>query len=142
MSATRNGTTSESSPELTELAHRITEIDTPIDSRDCPHDCGGTLTVEDDTVICSTCRCTPDGVYIDPPERTWVKQSRGWLFSRPNPKGERLETWPPDERERYRGSNETRMVGAYSTSLFDADDDERPDSVTDEYTFELPLLSE
>jgi hypothetical protein len=141
MSATQNGTASEATVELTTLADCIEHVDGPVDTRDCPHDCHGNLSLTDDEeVICETCRCTPDGEYISPEERTWVSQPRGWLFSRPNPKGERLQNHPPDERERYRGSNLVRLYGG-RTCLYDADDEERPDGVTEEYTFDLPLLT-
>lgn len=66
MSQTVTATTNDSA-ELTGLAYAISEIDTKYDSRDCPHDCHGSLSVDDEgRVLCETCRCTPDGVYLPP----------------------------------------------------------------------------
>jgi len=54
------------SQSVTSLADAI-EADTDEDKRACRQpSCHGSLTVEDGRVVCSLCRCTPDGVYLPP----------------------------------------------------------------------------
>ena len=104
------------------LAHAITHIDTDTDDRNCPHECHGTLSVtDDDRVICETCRCTPAGVYIPPPERSSRTKPRyvqsGWF----DPRGVRGDNGVAQSfnHDEYNGPDTSttltrvRMAGGY-----------------------------
>ncbi|WP_206750518.1 hypothetical protein, partial [Halorubrum sp. SP9] len=67
---------------VTSLADAI-RTDEPEDTRSCPHEtCEGSLSVrDDDTVYCTACRCTPDGVYLPPegyPSRGPDRRVESW----------------------------------------------------------------
>lgn len=121
----------------TKLARAIEDIDTKFDSRDCPHECHGTLSTDDDgRVLCETCRCTPDGVYLPPendedggavsePSKSDCSQ---YLFfeggyprsSTFNPKGSEWDNHlaEPDHtgdlvRATYRNSGKRKVVGSF-----------------------------
>lgn len=118
----------------TKLAQAIEDIDTKYNSRDCPHECHGTLTTDDDSrVLCESCRCTPDGVYL-PPESdtdnstTSKSDCSQYLFfqdgetrsSAFNPKGSEWDNHLAEQdyhgdldRARYRNSNAVIMVGGF-----------------------------
>jgi len=100
--------------------------DEPEDTRSCPHEtCEGSLSVrDDDTVYCTSCRCTPEGVFLPP---------KGYPSDGPNT---RVELWGHDE---YDNSRLPRLAGGYEP-VYDEDDDERPAGVGDEYTFDLSTL--
>jgi len=111
------------------------------DVRACPHDCHGTLelTEDENDVVCSFCRCRPDGTYL-PPESddplprvvpahgTDSTARRGTDFVRLYPHPSRPSNgyprgWLTDgdasaaegrsERERYRNSERVILVGGY-----------------------------
>lgn len=90
------------------------------DDRDCPHDCHGNLTVAEDgqTVVCWLCRCTPDGVYIEPPRRRHDDGRRA------------------NNRVTYRISGRVRLAGGFEPPYSERDE-RRPDGVTADYTFDL-----
>ena len=153
MSSTQS-TTSDDGVTITSLADAI-KTDEPEDTRSCRHqDCHGTLTVTDeDRVVCGSCRCTPDGVFL-PPE-----SSGGSGFRRYNPRFARRTTWcgdgyadsdpkgVPDEdgvlqrwnHEKYDNSDKARLAGGYD-DVYDEEEAERPAGVGDEYTFNLTTL--
>jgi len=122
------GTRPESDNEkagVTSLADAI-RTDKPEDTRSCRQEtCEGSLTVrEDDTVYCTSCRCTPAGVFLPP---------KGYPSRGPNTL---LETW---EHGTYNNSGNPRLAGGYEP-VYDEDADRRPDAVDDEYTFDLSTL--
>lgn len=133
--------------EVRTLADCIEHVDTPIDSRSCPHDCHGNLDLTDSgNVICQTCRCTPDGVYLPPKERTWGKdrhdrlfEPRGSGFLGGNPWGQRGEDGSVERAVRYDNSNIVQMAGGYE-EVYNRDPDIRPNGVGTEYTFDLSTL--
>lgn len=153
---------------VTSLADAI-KADTDEDKRACRQpSCHGSLTVEDGRVVCSLCRCTPDGVYLpldgDGSEGTVgnagsaqrasdngyetadeITRSawRDNVLSGADPKGPQVEItatdgWQ-DGGDTYPRSQVMRLAGGYER-VYDADDDRRPDGVTDEYTFDLSTL--
>jgi len=87
------------------------------DTRDCPHNCHGSLSVEEhdseEIVLCQSCRCTPDGVYYDPDDSTTPEV--GFQAFAPNRDNwdRGLEWRQSGERERYRNSDNVMMVGAF-----------------------------
>jgi hypothetical protein len=116
--------------------------DSPFDDvRACPHDCHGTLelTEDEDNVVCSFCRCRPDGTYLPPEEDDplpRVVPSRGAdstarrgtdfvrLYPHPSrPSNGSPRGWLTDgdgptaegspDRERYRNSERVILVGGY-----------------------------
>jgi len=129
-------TTTENGNTYTELAEGL-RTDEPQDSRDCPHDCHGELTVDDDdTVYCETCRCTPDGVFL-PPDN-WEDSTRQdghcsqyaffevGLPRSPtfNPKGSRWDSGLESkhnraERAQYRNSRRRKVVGSFELAYPD-----------------------
>ena len=120
---------------VTSLADAL-RTDEPEDTRDCPHEsCEGSLSLTDnDRVLCQTCRCTPEGVFLplDPLDEGGSSAS--------NPKGQRGEdrvpqAWNHDEYP----NGAARLAGGYD-DVYDEDDDERPCGVGDEYTFDLSTL--
>lgn len=109
MSETR--TTDNERQAIRTLADAIKHIDKDQDTRDCPHECHGVLTVTDDNVVlCQSCRCTPDGVYY-PPEQNDSSTNSGRVKSNHNPWGQRREHGNVD---RYRHSNKVRLAGGYT----------------------------
>lgn len=107
-------TTSEPSGRLTPLAERI-KADGPEDHRSCPHNCPGNLSLlNDDRVICQTCRTTPEGVYIPPKGETGVNEGRCAQFSWFCPSVEgNGHPWADDEREHYRHSGKVVLAGGF-----------------------------
>jgi len=94
MSQTRSGEASDGGSRHKQLADGI-RTDLPEDTRDCPHECHGHLTVdEDDRVICTLCRCDPDGVYY-PPE-PWDDSESTTRSSGSNPHPSRVQNHHPD----------------------------------------------
>lgn len=132
----------DSSTERTPLAHALQAIDTKYDSRDCPHNCSGTLSVDDnDRVLCESCRCTPDGVYLPPTDESATMEGRFSQFVWFYPKGQRpedgvVEQW---EHDRYPGSDRqcqlprVRMAGGYEAVY----DETLPAGEGDEYEYDL-----
>lgn len=144
MSATKS-TSAESNDGATSLAEGL-QTDEPGDTRSCPHECHGSLSVTDsDIVICESCRCTPDGTYLPPDDgETDNIEGRGTVFypSYPHPsrRSEPFQTWGHDEyREHDDGHEYVRLAGGYER-VYDEDEDNRPDGVDDEYTFDLSTL--
>jgi len=129
-------------PSIETLADRLEHVDGPTDTRHCS--CGGVLTLtESGNPICQQCRCTPAGVYLPPPQKEWLIDAKEYLYdargqwsSASDPKGKRVQTTRP---ERYDNSNLVVLVGGRE-ELYNADDDIRPNGVTDEYTFDLSTL--
>ena len=109
---------------VTSLADAL-RTDEPEDTRDCPHEsCEGSLSVtDDDRVLCQTCRCTPEGVFLPP-----------------DPKGQQGENGVPQawNHDEY-PNGAARLAGGYD-DVYDEDEDERPRGVGDEYTFDLSTL--
>jgi hypothetical protein len=114
-------TTTDDGTTYTELAEAM-RSDEPQDSRECPHECHGSLSVkDDDTVLCESCRCTPDGVYLPPDtergDGTPVKSAcsqytffcceGSFPMFYPHP-------WANEDRERYRHSGAVRLVGGFT----------------------------
>ena len=110
---------------VTSLADAI-RSDQPEDTRSCPHEsCEGSLSVQDDdTVYCTSCHCTPAGVFCPPDPYP----SRG-----PNT---RVESWSHGS---YNNSGLPRLAGGYEP-VYDEDEDRRPNGVGTEYTFDLSTL--
>ncbi len=133
--ATQNGTADDAG--LTPLAKGL-KNDRPEDSRSCPHECHGSLSLLDDNrVICETCRCTPDGIYIPLDEpKTSVIEGRCLQSSWFNPYPSRSQNGSP---ERYDGSNRVRLPGGFE-EVYDEDPEGRPRGVGDEYTWDLSTL--
>lgn len=142
---------SRSESPLSELAYNIKYADRDVDKRECRRDdCDGRLMVEDDRVVCSVCRTTPDGIYVPPKShdkdrevyydidsngqtdyRTWSYPSS---YSYPYPsEGENHHL------QRYDNSNRVRLPGGCE-AVYDENDDRRPNGVTEEYTFDLTTL--
>lgn len=128
MAGTRPESDGGTTAQLTKLAHAIEHIDRDRDSRDCPHDCHGSLDVDDDgRVICESCRCTPDGVYIPPKEtRSSGSNPKGSWGENTLPDGGYYHCtffepiwpigkhpWADSDRERYRNSNEVVLAGGF-----------------------------
>jgi len=135
-------TTAEGDSGLSTLARGL-KNDEDKDRRSCPHDgCHGTLELTDsDRVVCNGCRCTPDGVYLPlPPSKHYVT----YVSSRRDPKGLWGESTDPDgwtrtvhvDHDEYDVSQNIRLAGGYEI-VYDADDQRRPDGVSEEYTFNL-----
>jgi len=154
MSETKPQSDSATNNTLTGLAHAIKNVDRDADTRKCPHECHGTLQLtDDDRVICPSCRCTPDGVYLPPDDHGdnsgqdsqcmqfafFVgKRKIGPLSSDSYPKGERPQS-PSNGREYYSQSNKPILPGGHER-VYDEDDTNRPNWVGDEYTFDLSTL--
>jgi len=123
-------TSSDSGSVCSQLAAGI-KTDEEHDSRPCPHDdCHGTLTLTDaENVVCASCRCTPDGIYLPPQVRghngTTLARYRGTAG-----------TWSHDT---YDNSTATRLAGGYE-AVYDEEDRNRPSGVGTEYTFDLSTL--
>ena len=113
MNETRS-TTAEDSAGVTPLAQGL-KNDRASDSRPCPHDtCHGELTLtNDDRVVCTSCRVTPNGVFLMP----------DW-------EGEDDED---GEDERYSNSNEVILPGGREVVY----DETHPAGGTDEYVFDV-----
>lgn len=142
-SATKNGTSDNGASGRTPLVEGL-KRDRPEDSRDCPHECHGSLTLtENERVICQSCRCTPDGVFSEPSEST-PDQPRGLVSSARNPYPSHTENGDA-EREWYSHSfrecslTRVRMPGGFE-NVYDENDENRPDGVDDEYTWDLSTL--
>jgi hypothetical protein len=154
--------TSETTTEDTDVTVEQTSLKEAIkneadhDHRPCPHKCYGSLTVEDDVVLCQTCRHTPDGEYVPPkyedddggsPDDTQCSQyiffhtnmERRFLESQhQNPWGRWGENTDPRESY-YDFSKKPRMFGG-NWRVYSANNDVRPDGITEEYTFDLSTL--
>jgi hypothetical protein len=174
--------TSETTTEDTDVTVEQTSLKEAIkneadhDHRPCPHKCYGSLSVvdashvststeaspreasevEDDVVLCQTCRHTPDGEYVPPkyeddddgsPDDTQCSQ---YIFFHPNMERRFLESqhqnpwgrWGEntDPRESYYDfSKKPRMFGG-NWRVYSANNDVRPDGITEEYTFDLSTL--
>lgn len=105
------------------------------DTRKCPHThCHGNLSVVEqdngEIVLCQSCRCTPDGVYYEPEERSTPSTSHDgqcsqYLFFKGeepdvtafDPRGNEwdngLQFRNSGEREEYRNSGNVKMVGGF-----------------------------
>jgi len=87
------------------------------DTRKCPHNCHGELSVVEDgdteRVLCQSCRCTPEGIYYDPDDSTTPEV--GFQAFAPNRDNwdRGLEWRRSDDRERYRNSDNVKMVGGF-----------------------------
>jgi len=140
MAGTR-ATESEAHEQVRSLAGAIQHVDTKYDSRDCPHECHGTLTVieesGDNIVICESCRCTPDGVYYPPEtnERKVISTVQPQGFTGGKQPSRRYDErtlrdyqplhpyrrspdrgghpWADHDRERYRHSGRVKLVGGF-----------------------------
>jgi hypothetical protein len=126
---TESAVKTDTSDGLTSLANAIKNIDRTVDSRQCraTEDCHGTLRLtDDDEVVCTSCQCKPDGTFILPPayqeQDTSPEQTVGHAV----------------KVERYYNSDNVILPGGYEAP-YDEDDDERPNSVGDEYTYDLTL---
>jgi len=103
--------------ETTDTLLKGLKNDEDQDTRDCPHNCHGSLTVvereAEEMVLCQSCRCTPDGVYYDPDDSTTPEV--GFQAFAPNRDNwdRGLEWRRSGERERYRNSDNVMMVGAF-----------------------------
>ena len=117
---------------VTSLADAL-RTDEPEDTRDCPHEsCEGSLSLtDDDRVLCQTCRCTPDGVFLPPED--WDNEDnedegsvpgtvsaytqatffREQLPVDPSWTGE-PHPWRGRERDRYRHSGKVRLLGGFT----------------------------
>jgi len=134
-------TTSEGDSGLSTLARGL-KNDEDKDRRSCPHDgCHGTLELTDsDRVVCNGCRCTPDGVYLPlPPSKHYVTPH--------SQQYEPIQLRTKDVWERslnvehgyYINSKKPRMAGGYE-EVYNKNSEIRPDTVTNEYTFDLTTL--
>jgi len=134
-SATKNGTSDTGASGHTPLVQGL-KNDRPEDSRSCPHECHGSLSLTDEDIpICQSCRCTPDGVYLPTSmdttaNKAWRSGSRG-----ENPYPSRGEDAPP----RYDNSDLVVLPGGHE-EVYDEDDENRPNGVIDEYTWDLSTL--
>ena len=104
------------------------------DTRPCPHDtCDGDLRLfeigGEETPLCSTCFCTPDGTFYPPPMRV----------DRVDPHAP-LRSWVRGEdRDEYEQTGRTRLAGGYE-DVYNANEENRPDGVSTDYTFDLSTL--
>jgi len=154
--------TSTEGSTVTTLAEGM-RTDRETDRRGCPQpSCHGVLSLieaEDgsERVCCETCRCTPDGEYLNPERRDLdegaddsgdkrVVQTGNQgqcvqfhFFYRQSivEESEGPAGWFRD-RDTYE-SGERRMAGGYER-VYDEDDDARPHGVGDAYTFDLSTL--
>ena len=139
MSVSDPTTTTTDETTTTDLAYAITEIDTELDSRDCPHECHGELSVSDDgRVLCQSCRCTPSGVYIPPSEGDSVDTIESAPSSLSThffyPKGPPVPTRV--ERDRYSHSKKVILLGGFEAVY----DETHSAGEGDSYTFDLSTL--
>lgn len=113
MSGTRS-TTTEDSSGVTTLAQGL-KNDRAEDSRDCLHSsCHGELTLTDgERVVCRSCRCTPDGIFLMPQRRD--------------------EDDEDDHKERYSNSNNVILPGGHEKIY----DETYPAGGTHEYVFDI-----
>mgnify|MGYP007038804118 CR=1 FL=1 len=141
---TKSTTSSDQSKTAT-LAEGI-KNDREEDTRGCPHEgCHGhlTLTEDENRVVCSGCRCTPDGVYLPLPES---KHAITYVASRRNPEGLWGGNTVRDGWELvFRRGHDTydnryqdvpRLAGGYE-AVYDQDERGRPHGVSDAYTWDL-----
>jgi hypothetical protein len=136
--------TTDSSHTTTPLAHAIEHIDRDTDERSCPHECHGSLSVTDGRVLCETCRCTPDGVYLPPVNESSLNEGRCSQYLWFYPKGSRPEDHVAEqafEHEEYDGNGDTtlvrvRMVGGYQ----DVYDESLPAGEGDAYEWDISSL--
>lgn len=102
---------------------------------------------DDRVVRCGSCYCTPDGVFLPPTTTTYSTSDRDdrVTHGRHNddsasqsrhPKGSSKEVGHADHVENYYNSKRVILAGGYEPP-YDEDDDERPDSVPEEYSFDL-----
>jgi len=122
-------TTADNGETLTPLAKGI-KTDEDHDTRGCPHDeCHGSLMLTNsENVVCTSCRCTPDGIYLPPTDGNGTSAFAG--------RNDRTPTWDHDT---YDTSNKQRLAGGYE-AVYDEDDENRPNGVGTEYTFDLTTL--
>jgi len=124
MGGTRPESTTEATNGITSLADAIEHVDEPQDSRSCPHNCHGSLDVDDDDrVYCTSCHCTPDGVFLPP--TSYSNHSNG-----------KRDVGHSDSVEVYYNSRNVILAGGYEAP-YDECESERPHGVGDEYTFDL-----
>lgn len=103
---------------ITSLAQGMV-FDHEEDTRSCPHDCHGTLELNEDSIpICQSCRCSPEGIYYHPDEYDAGRlEPNGTVLPPRNPKGKDSRThihpWANDPRDRYRGSNAVILAGGF-----------------------------
>lgn len=125
------------------------------DTRSCKQpDCHGSLKLtEEDIVVCHSCRCTPNGIYLSPEVRERAREDSNYTFTytiagRTREGGESPYNPYPSKgrntdagtsRERYDNSGQVICVGGKET-VYNANDEVRPDSVGEEYTFDLSTL--
>jgi hypothetical protein len=129
--------TTDSSHATTPLAHAIEHIDRDTDERSCPHECHGSLSVDDGRVLCETCRCTPDGVFLPPADESTVNEGRCSQYLWFNTKVPQTNhPWHTGECERYHNSNRAKMPGGYQNVY----DETHPAGKGDEYTFDISSL--
>jgi len=118
------GTRATTASDSDKIASLVTglRIDTERDRRSCRQpSCHGHLTLfgeDDDRVICPFCCVTPDDVFLTPPRRDDDEDT---------------------DRERYDHSGRVVLPGGWE-QVYDQNDERRPDSVTDEYTFDLTTV--
>jgi len=127
------------------VAHGL-EIDTDRDSRNCRQpDCHGSLAIRDEWVICTSCRCTPDGIFVPPDEESenTIEDGQCSQFTWFHPLGQgRLNGENPHPADgengvpRYRNSKNVRLIGGVE-EVYNEDESIRPAGVDDEYTFDL-----
>jgi len=111
------------------------------DTRDCPHDCPGTLDRTDDELVCSTCRCRPDGTYVPPVRdvenggkmKALCVQTR-WF--NPHTCDDMNRSTQSTDRDRYAHSNRMKCYGGYEY-VYDETD---PRGGTDHYVFDISTL--
>jgi len=162
MSGTKSTTSESEHSVLTPLARGL-KNDRDEDVRKCPHECHGELQLtEENMVVCGTCRCTPDGVYLplddvedyntthsrshDPKGLTnedyTLRVRNGCVIRIPDgPQGKITDRdgWERDyDRSHwsYDNSGRTQLAGGYE-EVYDSDDDRRPWGVDEQYTFNL-----
>lgn len=156
-------TTSSDQSKVTTLVERIKH--TPEgDFRRCPHEgCDGRLklTKDETQVVCSSCRCTPNGIYLSPPKLTKSPPYLSSRFYLPNPnltdditylasRSDPESIWGDKTiadgwKHHFRRGHDTydnrygdvaRLAGGYE-AVYDRDERGRPHGVDDSYTWDL-----
>jgi len=127
------------------VAHGL-EIDRDRDSRNCRQpDCHGSLAIRDEWVVCTSCFCTPDGIFVPPEEDDSDADALGlhsqftWFHPRGQGRSNGENPHPSDGENgvpRYRNSKNVRLVGGIE-EVYNEDESIRPAGVDDEYTFDL-----
>lgn len=126
----------DSDNKLTPLAHQIKNVDTDRETRDCPHNCHGSLSLTPaENVICESCRCTPDGVYLPPK----IQGANGTRSSGRKGWGKGVEITLADDRDRYDNSDKIILAGGHEV-VYNEENDVRPRTVGESYTWDLSTL--